>query len=595
MAIATVVSITGQAWARDSQGNLRELHEGDTLREGETLVTADNATVELDFGDAFGPTTIGGGETVAMTPELDADLPVSVEEASAQDEDLAALLTAIEQGNQDLLEDLEDPAAGNGGAQGGGGHDFVRLARISEQVDPLSFDFGGFQSDSSETLEGAALADMGGDVENDNIEAVDDAFVTGEDAPLSGANVLLNDSDPDGDPLTVADPGPRDVIFTMPDGNSVSVTVEVGPDGSVSFDPGDDFQALDDDESASGTLSYEVTDGNGNSDSAQVTVTVTGETDAPPVVHIDDGAPGLANADLTVTEATGDTVSGSATVSAEAGIDSVTVDGQDITDASNTPVTLQGDEGTLTITGYNAATGEITYDYTEDGDAEDHSGGEILDQFTLGVTDLAGESTTDSLDIRIEDTEPAASDDSAAIGEDATSPVTGNVLDNDTESADTPSEVVFTDTSASYGSFVDNGDGSWSYQVDTTNGAVQALDDGDTLTETFTYTLTDADGDTSTATLTVTINGATDGPPTVDIDDNAPNAEGADHSVVEATGNTISGSATVGAEAGIDSVTVNGQDITDASNNPVTLQGDEGTLTITGYDAATGEITYDYT
>uniref|UniRef100_UPI0023B20136 hypothetical protein n=1 Tax=Halomonas elongata TaxID=2746 RepID=UPI0023B20136 len=69
---------------------------------------------------------------------------------------------------------------------------------------------------------------------------------------------------------------------------------------------------------------------------------------------------------------------------------------------------LQGDEGTLTITGYDAATGEITYDYTEDGDAEDHSGGEILDQFTLGVTDLAGESTTDSLDIRIEDTEPAA-------------------------------------------------------------------------------------------------------------------------------------------------------------------------------------------
>ncbi|WP_275289526.1 VCBS domain-containing protein, partial [Halomonas elongata] len=69
-------------------------------------------------------------------------------------------------------------------------------------------------------------------------------------------------------------------------------------------------------------------------------------------------------------------------------------------------------------------------------------------------------------------------------------------------------------TSASYGSFVDNGDGSWSYQVDTTNGTVQALDDGEFLTETFEYTLTDADGDTSTATLTVTINGATDGPPT---------------------------------------------------------------------------------
>ncbi|MDT8896589.1 retention module-containing protein, partial [Halomonas sp. I1] len=599
MAIATVVSITGQAWARDSQGNLRELHEGDALREGETLVTADNATVELDFGDAFGPTTIGGGETVAMTPDLDAGQPVSVDEASAQDEDLEALLTAIEQGNEDLLEGLEDPAAGNGGAQGGGGHDFVRLARISEQVDPLSFDFGSVQPGSDDTLEGAALADTAGDVESDNVLAVDDAFVTSEGAPLSGANVLLNDSDSDGDPLTVADPGPRDVIFTMPDGSTVSVTVRVGADGSVSFDPSDGFQALDDDESASGSLSYEVTDGNGNSDSAQVTVTVTGETDAPPVVDIDDGAPGLANADLTVTEATGNTVTGTATVGAEAGIDSVTVNDQDITGATSAnPVTIPGAEGELRITGYNAATGEISYDYTEDGDAEDHSDGEIFDRFDLEVTDLAGESTTDSLDIRIEDTEPAAGDDSAAIGEDDTDAVTGNVLANDTESADTPSAISFDAddvAAAQYGTFVDNGDGNWTYQVDTTNGAVQALDDDDTLTETFTYTLTDADGDTSTATLTVTINGATDGPPTVDIDDKAPNAEGADHSVVEATGNTISGTATVGAEAGIDSVTVEGQDITDASNTPVTLQGDEGTLTITGYNAATGEITYDYT
>ncbi|WP_275289521.1 hypothetical protein, partial [Halomonas elongata] len=77
-----------------------------------------------------------------------------------------------------------------------------------------------------------------------------------------------------------------------------------------------------------------------------------------------------------------------------------------------------------------------------------------LDRFDLEVTDVAGESSEDTLDIRIEDTEPSADDDSAAIGEDATSPATGNVLDNDTESADTPSGVVFTDTGASYGSFV---------------------------------------------------------------------------------------------------------------------------------------------
>ncbi len=47
MAIATVISISGQAWARDADGNLRELRVGDTLHEGETLVTADNAIVQL--------------------------------------------------------------------------------------------------------------------------------------------------------------------------------------------------------------------------------------------------------------------------------------------------------------------------------------------------------------------------------------------------------------------------------------------------------------------------------------------------------------------------------------------------------------------
>ncbi|PSJ20385.1 hypothetical protein CVH10_17855, partial [Halomonas sp. ND22Bw] len=127
-------------------------------------------------------------------------------------------------------------------------------------------------------------------------------------------------------------------------------------------------------------------------------------------------------------------------------------------------------------------------------------------------------------------------------------------------------------------------------------GAVQALDDNQTLTETFGYTVTDADGSQSTATLTVTINGATDAPPTVDIDDNAPGVDGAEQRVSEASGNTVSGTATVGAEAGIAGVTVNDQDITGATAaNPIEIVGSEGTLTITGYDAETGEIAYEYT
>ncbi|MDA7089357.1 VCBS domain-containing protein, partial [Pseudomonas sp. SA3-5] len=65
--------------------------------------------------------------------------------------------------------------------------------------------------------------------------------------------------------------------------------------------------------------------------------------------------------------------------------------------------------------------------------------------------------------------------------------------------------VSWASTAASYGTFSDTGNGTYSYLLDTDNPAVQGLDTGESLTETFTYTMQDADGDTDTATLTITI------------------------------------------------------------------------------------------
>jgi VCBS repeat-containing protein len=165
------------------------------------------------------------------------------------------------------------------------------------------------------------------------------------------------------------------------------------------------------------------------------------------------------------------------------------------------------------------------------------------------------------------------------------------VLTNDTLGADAITTVINTGD-AKYGTLVDNGDGTWSYQLNNSLQAVQALNDGQTLTETIRYTITDADGDITTAELTITINGQTDGPPVVTPEDADGNVSAAHNSVVEGTGDTVTGSVSVSAEAGIAGVTVGGKDVTGASAaNPVVITTTKGILSVTGYDA-TGKITY---
>src|SRR5690606_26912025 len=73
-----------------------------------------------------------------------------------------------------------------------------------------------------------------------------------------------------------------------------------------------------------------------------------------------------------------------------------------------------------------------------------------------------------------------------------------------------------------YGTLTIGADGSYSYVLDNSNPAVNALNNGETLDEVFTYTLRDPDNATDMAQLTITIDGRTDGSPTiVPVDGNA--------------------------------------------------------------------------
>ncbi|MGA6175468.1 hypothetical protein, partial [Delftia sp. zbq_16] len=80
-----------------------------------------------------------------------------------------------------------------------------------------------------------------------------------------------------------------------------------------------------------------------------------------------------------------------------------------------TPVTVNTGEGSLVLTGFNAATGVVSYTY--DPSVLTHTNGvAIVDSIAISVTDANGQtSAPNSLDIAITDSTPLAVNDTNAI------------------------------------------------------------------------------------------------------------------------------------------------------------------------------------
>ncbi|NMG43255.1 retention module-containing protein [Aromatoleum toluvorans] len=138
-AIAVVVAVTGKAFARDVKGNLRPLKAGDTLQEGESVITMAGGHVELAMSDGA-PMAIAADQTVTLTADVSATTRPAPEDAQVSQATVDQVIQALEQGGN--LDDIEAPAAGLAGGGGGDGNSFVRLLRISEGVGPLEFQFG---------------------------------------------------------------------------------------------------------------------------------------------------------------------------------------------------------------------------------------------------------------------------------------------------------------------------------------------------------------------------------------------------------------------------------------------------------------------
>jgi VCBS repeat-containing protein len=134
------------------------------------------------------------------------------------------------------------------------------------------------------------------------------------------------------------------------------------------------------------------------------------------------------------------------------------------------------------------------------------------DSFIYFASDGKGGSDTATVSITVSaqavNNAPNAVNDSDSVTEDsgAGQIATGNVISNDSDPDPDQLTVTGFNGGNNYGNLVLNSDGTYTYTLDNDNTTVQALNSGETRTDSYTYTLSDGT-DTDTANLVITING----------------------------------------------------------------------------------------
>jgi VCBS repeat-containing protein len=329
-------------------------------------------------------------------------------------------------------------------------------------------------------------------------------------------------------------------------------TVTLNSDGSFTYNPpaspGPD------------TFTYTITNGQSPNDTATVSITV-GAANTAPVANDDSVAAteagGAANG-TAGTNPAGNVVTGTGSAGAAADTDA-----QDASSALTVVAVKTGPEATPVTTGtvgtpLAGSYGSLTlnsngsYTYTVDQNnatvqALRTPAQTLQDVFNYTVQDTGSLQDTATFTITIagaNDNPTAVSDVATAVeasgannGTAGTDPG-GDVLANDTD-VDTVANgetktvqgvavgnqagplstnvgVGLTGAGAlNYGTLTIAANGVYTYVVNQSNAAVQALNTGGTLTDTFSYTMKDAANVTSTTTITITIQGADDNPTAV--------------------------------------------------------------------------------
>ena len=540
---ANVLADNGAGSDSDVEGDALVVTEvnGNALNVGAQITLASGALLTLNANGSFDYDPNGQFETVAVGDSTSESFSYTVSDGNGGTDTATATITidgvndAPVAADDALVTDEDSPVNGNVLADNGNGADSdVDGDTLTVSAGSFATAKGGqvtlnadgtFTYDPSGAFEGLNTGDSdtdaftytlgdgngGSDTATVNIVingvtdvpdnvppvAQDDNLSTNEDTPLSGSVLVDNgngsDSDADGDTLTV----------TQVNGNGLNVGTQItlasgalltlNANGSFDYDPNGQFEGLAVADSTSDSFSYTVSDGNGGTDTATATITIDGVNDSP-----------VAADDALVTDEDS-AVNGNVLADNGDGADS-DVDGDTLTVTAGSFATAKGGQVTLNADG--------TFTYDPSGVFESLAVGDSdTDSFTYTLGDGNGgtDTATVTLTINGANDAPVAADDNVVTDED--SPVTGNVLVDNGNGAD--SDVDGDTLTVTAGSFATakggqvtlNADGTFTYDP---NGQFESLNNGDTDSDSFSYTVSDGEGGTDTATVNIAINGVTD-------------------------------------------------------------------------------------
>ncbi|MBK7686012.1 MAG: hypothetical protein IPJ25_08335 [Rhodocyclaceae bacterium] len=487
--IGKVSKLTGQAFAKNEKGELRELQVGDPVYEGDVVSTPPGAKVELAFNNG-GAYFLRDSESVTLDGMVFGDRIVESADGALFNDDLSAISKILEDGGSlDRL--FQETSAGGSGGVVDESHSFVQLLRIAEAVTPLGFGTTGIASGGrdddvhsfvqlSRIEEGVTplgtgtlgLPDRNEEFESSRQKIQDlPSLATTENVPAVLGSASVNITENDGvlsasGTLRISDPdSPATFVAATIVGTFGTLTIS---DSGVWVFTADPAKVNLFNEGSVHTDVFTVRSADGTT--STVTINVTGTEDVAT----------LTSATANLTETNAELVTGGTLV----------VTDIDAADATVVPQTTVGGFGNFVID----AAGVWTY-RTIGGLNSLNVGQVVTENFVVRTSD--GGTTTVIVNITgTEDVSTLTSATAQLTETNAVLSTGGTLVVSDLDS--TAATVIPQTSTGTYGSFTISAAGVWSF---TTQGAQDQLNAGQLVSETFTVATTD--GGASTVTVNI--------------------------------------------------------------------------------------------